>query len=86
MVIAPRLPSLSASLQDTILNGHYVDLAELPPAKGNVRSLSGDLEGKTQLVRSTDLLEAKNSFQTWELGHMLYFAVVISCQSEPCPL
>ena len=76
-VVAPGLPYISAALRDAILAGQFVDLTELPQAKGNVKPISGELEGKVLLLRPADLWQARKlilDIETW----FQCFATVIS--------
>ena len=52
-------PALSKKVALKILNGEYVDFAELPPAKGRAKPTSLDWEGQVLLVQSTGLYAAK---------------------------
>ena len=81
VVVAPGLPSISAALRDAILAGQFVDLTELPPAKGNVKPISGELEGKVLLLRPADLWQARKlipDIETWFQCFALYSTVVRS--------
>ena len=52
------LPSVSKRVGMRILAGEYVDFADLPPAKGKVKSLPAP-EGSVIIVQAYDLLQQK---------------------------
>ena len=54
-MVSHGLLSVSKKLAHRILSGEFVDIAELPPAKGKVRPLLS-LEGGVLLVSTHDLL------------------------------
>ena len=59
IVVTPGIPALKCSMVDLILSRKYVDLGELPPAKGFSKllsSLSSGLEGQVVLLQAADLV------------------------------
>ena len=66
-MVGHGLPPVSNKLAHQILVGEFVDLAELPPAKGKVRPLQSP-EGGVLLVSAHDLLQQKRlipDLATW---------------------
>ena len=66
-MVGHGLPPVSKKLADRILAGEFVDLAELPPAKGKVRPLQSP-EGGVLLVSAHDLLQQKRLIPDLQLG------------------
>ena len=61
------MPSLPKKVVDRIISGEFIDFADLPPAKGRVRSLPTS-EGSIILVQAADLLQQKRllpDLATW---------------------
>ena len=83
VVVAPGIPAIKKWIVDSILAGECIDLAELPPAKGRSKSLSGTLEGQVVLLHATDYFQAKRlipDLTTWRQCFAIYMAVVIHQQ------
>ena len=59
VVVAPGIPAIKKWLAESILAGECIDLAELPPAKGRGKNLSGSLEGQVVLLHAADYLQTK---------------------------
>ena len=57
-MVGHGLPPVSKKLADGIHAGEFIDLAELPPAKGKVRPIQSP-EGGVLLVSAHDLLQQK---------------------------
>ena len=74
------LPPLPKSMADRILNGDYIDFADLPPAKGKIRPLSAP-EGSVILVNAYKLMQQRRlipDLATWLQCCALYMALVCS--------
>ena len=54
VVVAPGIPAIKKWLAESILAGECIYLAELPPAKGRGKNLSGPLEGQVVLLHAAD--------------------------------
>ena len=83
-VVGHSLPPISKKLADRILAGKFVDLADLPPAKGKVRPLCTP-DGSVLLVHAHDFMQQKRlipDLATWTQCFSLYTAVVCSKNSE----
>jgi len=59
VVADPGIPAIKKWLADRILTGECIDLAELLPAKGRSKNLSGSLEGQVVLMHSANYFQAK---------------------------
>ena len=62
------LPSLSKKWVDKILAGEFIDLADLPPAKGKVKAIPNAADGQIVVVQAADLMEHRKlipDFATW---------------------
>ena len=57
--IGAGLPALPNKLVAKIRANEFIDFAELPPAKGKMRSFPQGLEGQVIVVQAEDLLQAK---------------------------
>ena len=57
VVVAPGIPAIKKWLAESILAGECIDLAELPPAKGQGKNLSGPLEGQVVLLHAADYFQ-----------------------------
>ncbi len=66
VVVAPGLPSLDRNLVDLILTNQFIDLADLPPARGRTPATNKLLEGHILLVQPADLLQT--NLATWLLS------------------
>ncbi len=76
VVVAPGLPSLDKLLVETILSDQFVDLAEMPPAKGSAPAANKILDGHNlYIVRPTKRLIP--DFPTWLQCFSVYSAVLI---------
>ena len=88
IVVVPGIPALPKNLAQKMLNGEYVDFAELPPAKGRAKPSSLDWEGKVLLVQSTDLYATKKlipDLATWVQCFSIYAAVLWSQSPQRLP-
>ncbi len=86
--IGQGLPALPKKVIEKILAHDYIDFAELPPAKGKIRSIAPNVEGQVILVQAEDLLQTKKlipDFQTWVQCFAIYVAVIASWQPERVP-
>ena len=76
------LPSLPKKYVEKILAGEYIDFAELPPAKGKVKSIPNTVEGQIVVVQAADLLETRPKLipdlATWVQCFGIYAAVITS--------
>ena len=75
------LPTLPKKCVEKILAGEYIDFAELPPAKGKVKSIPNTVEGQIVVVQATDLLETRKlipDLATWVQCFGIYAAVITS--------
>lgn len=84
VVVAPGTPGLKRSMVELILSGAYIDLVELPPAKGSSKPLSAlnqGMEGHIVLPQAADLAQSKKLIPdaaTWVQCFSLYTSVVVS--------
>ncbi len=91
IVVAPGLPPLKRSLVDNILAGKFVELGELPPAKGLSKPLSAmasGLEGQIVLLHAAELAQAKKiipDLAIWSQCFAIYAAVVLTSQPARAP-
>jgi len=79
------LPSLPKKCVEKILAGEFIDLADLPPAKGKVKAIPNAAEGQIVVVQAADLMEHRKlipDFTTWVQCFNIYTAVVISKEPE----
>ena len=82
------VPAMKKTLVDSMLAGEYIDLAELPPARGRGKSLAGSLEGKVVLLHAAEYFQAKRlipDLATWVQCFSIYMAVLISQHNERTP-
>lgn len=90
VVVAPGVPALKRSLVEQVLDGKFVDLAELPPAKcfsKPLTALSSDVEpeGKIMLLQAADYVHSKKyttDLATWIQCFAIYSAVLLTRHSE----
>ena len=88
IVVAPGVPALKRSLVEQILDGKFVDLAELPPAKGFSKpptALSSDVEGKIVLLQAADYVHSKKhipDLATWIQCFAINSAVLLTRHPE----
>ena len=78
--IGHGFPPIPKRLAERILAGEFVDLTELPPAKGKIRPLSAP-EGSVLLVHAQDLMQQKKlipDIPTWVQCFSHYAAIVCS--------
>ena len=84
IVVAPGVPALKRSLVEQIQEGKFVDLGELPPAKGFGKmpaSLSGDMDGQIVLLQAADYLKSKKhipDLSTWAQCFAIYASVLLA--------
>ena len=78
------LPSVSKKVAARILAGEYIDFAELPPARGKVKSLPAP-DGSVIIVQAQDLLQQKRlipDIATWIQCFAIYVSIVCSPSPE----
>ena len=76
----PGLASLSKKLVDRIVSGQYIDFSELPPAKGQTRSLPNAEEGHIVIIRAEHLAGSKKmipDLATWLQCFCIYTPIII---------
>ena len=81
VITGEGLPALSRKWAEQIQAGEYVDLAELPPAKGKARGMPKVLEGQILVVEAADLMESQKvipDLATWVQCFSIFMAVVIA--------
>ncbi len=81
LVVAPGLPALRRGLVEVILAGQYVDLTELPPARGYTKPTSALLEGQLILLQPGETIQAKRlipDLATWVQCYTIYTAVMLT--------
>ena len=79
------LPSLPKKYVDKILAGEFIDLADLPPAKGKVKAIPNATDGQIVVVQAADLMGHRKlilDFATWVQCFNIYAAVIISKEPE----
>ena len=75
------LPALPKKWVDKILAGEFIDLADLPPAKGKVKAIPNTTDGQIVVVQAADLMEHRKlipDFATWVQCFNIYAAVILS--------
>ena len=81
ILVAPGLPSLKKSLVDSIWAEEFIDMTELPPAKGKIPALSTHLEGQVVLMQMSDYVHSKRLIPDFGTGvqcFMTYTAVLLA--------
>ena len=66
---------------ESIFAGKCIDLAELPPAKGRSKNLSGALEGRVVLLHATDYFQSRRlipDLATWVQCFAIYMAIILT--------
>ena len=79
------LPSLTKKYVKKILAGEFIDFAELPPAKGKVKSIPQAVEGQIVVIQAADLMESRKlipDLATWIQCFSIYAAVIITKEPE----
>ena len=79
------LPSLPKRCVKKILAGEFIDFAELPPAKGKVKSIPHAMEGQIVVIQAADLAESRKlipDLATWIQCFSIYAAVIITKEPE----
>ena len=82
IVMAPGVPALRRSMVELIKAGKFVDLGELPPAKGfgkTTSALSSDTEGRIVLLQAAEYIQSKKHIPdlvTWMQCFAIYAAVL----------
>ena len=79
------LPSLTKKCVEKILAGEFIDFAELPPAKGKVKSIPQAVEGQIVVIQAADLMESRKlipDLATWIQCFSIYAAVIITKEPE----
>lgn len=88
VVVAPGVPALKRSLVELISSDRYIDLGELPPAKGHSKPTAGlanSLDGRVILMQAADLFSTKGAIPdvaTWTQCFSVYAAVVLTTHPE----
>ena len=80
-----RLPALSKKCVEKILAGEFVDLADLPPARGKEKAIPSASEGQIVVVQAADVMEHRKlipNLATWVQCFNIYAAVIISKEPE----
>lgn len=73
------LPALPRKWVEKIQAGEYIDFAELPPAKGKIKTLPSSIEGQILVIQAADWAESRKiipDFATWVQCFSVYMAVV----------
>lgn len=73
------LPSLPKKMVDRIQENEYIDLAELPPARGKSHPTPQAMDRQVIVVQVADLLQARRvipDLVTWSQCYALYVAVL----------
>lgn len=79
------LLSLSKKVVEKILAGEFIDFADLPPAKGKVKSIPTAGEGQIVVVQAADLMESRNlipDLATWVRCFGIYAAMITSKEPD----
>ena len=77
--IGAGLPPLPIKMVERIRANEFVDLAELPPARGKGKLMAQPGEGQIVIVQAADLMQSKRTipdFATWSQCFGLYVAVL----------
>lgn len=88
IVVATGVPALKRSMIELIVSGRYVDLGELPPAKGFTKPLSAissALEGQVVLLQAADYMQCKRlipDLATWTQCFSIYASVLLTKHPE----
>ena len=79
------LLSLPKRCVENILAGEFIDFAELPPAKGKVKSIPHAMEGQIVVIQAADLAQSRkliSDLATWIQCFSIYAAVIITKEPE----
>ena len=82
------LAALPKKLVERIRANEYIDLTELPPAKGKGRPVPQSLEGQVIVVQAAELVQSRKivpDLATWTQCFALYVATLASHQPERLP-
>ena len=77
--VGTGLPSLPKTMVDRIISGQYVNLSELPPARGCARPLPNAEDSYIMVIRAEDLAGTRkliSDLATWLQCFAVYMAVV----------
>ena len=88
VMLGVGLPALPRKLVDKIEAGEYIDLTELPPARGNSQSILPAVEGQVLVVQAVDLLQSRRvipDLATWLQCFAIYAAVIAAKQPSCLP-
>ena len=88
VMLGVGLPALPRKLVDKIEAGEYIDLTELPPARGNSQSILPAVEGQVLVVQAVDLLQSCRvipDLATWLQCFAIYAAVIAAKQPSCLP-
>ena len=76
------LPALPKKLVEKMKAGEYVDMMELPPAKGKSRAIPQALEGQVIMVDLASTKKVVPDLATWSQCFAIYVAVVAAHQPD----
>lgn len=79
------LPALPKKYVEKILAGEFIDFADLPPAKGKVKSIPATADGQIVVVQAADLMERRKlipDLATWIQCFGIYAAVITTKEPE----
>ncbi len=77
-MVSQGLPALEKTLVELILSDQFVDLTDIPPAKGRSPAASKLLEGQILLVQPADFLQTKRLIPDFPTWLHFYTAVLLS--------
>ena len=79
------LSSLPKKCRENILVGEFIDFAELPPVKGEVKSIPQAVKGQIVVIQAGDMMESRKLIPdpaTWIQCISIYAAVIITKEPE----
>ena len=83
VVTGEGLPSLPKKCVEKILAGEFINFAELPPAKGKVKSTHNAAESQIVVIQAADLRMLIPDLATWiQYLCSIYAAVIISKEAD----
>ena len=89
LIAAPSMAATGEGLlslpKRCVLTGEFIDFAELPPAKGKVKSIPHAMEGQIVVIQAADLAESRKlipDLATWIQCFSIYAAVIITKEPE----
>ena len=87
VVPGPNLPPISKKMAEQMQAGHFIDFAELPPAKGRSRMRTA-VDGQVVLVQAAELFQSRrliSDLATWSQCFAIYAAVMSSAFPDRAP-